>query len=74
MHLKILHLSSADVGGSEDYYYMSQRVQSHGGQSCYFLNLSPCTAPLHNDRFDFHEDALANGVKAFCGIVLDLLQ
>ena len=37
MHLKILHLSSADVGGSEDYYYMSQRVQSHGGQSCYFL-------------------------------------
>ena len=74
MHLKILHLSSADVGGSEDYYYMSQRVQSHGGQSCYFLNLNPCAAPLHNDKFDFHEDALANGVKAFCGIVLDLLQ
>lgn len=53
---------------------MSERVQSHGGQSCYFMNLSCCTGTLHNERFNFREEALVNGVKAFCGIAVELLK
>ena len=53
---------------------MSEAVRSHGGQACYFLNVSRCSAPLHNDRFDFQEEALVNGVKAFCGVTAELLK
>ena len=61
-------------GGSEDYSCMSERVKEHGGQSCYFLNLSKCHATLHNDRFDFDEKALVNGVKVFTCAAVDLLM
>lgn len=61
------------LGGSEDYSCMSERVQSRGGQSCYFLNLSACASTLHSERFDFREEALVNGVKVFCGAAADLL-
>ena len=53
---------------------MSERVKEHGGQSCYFLNLSKCHATLHNDRFDFDEKALVNGVKVFTCAAVDLLM
>ncbi len=59
---------------SEDFSCMSEAVKSHGGQACYFLNVSRCSAPLHNDRFDFQEKALVNGVKAFCGVTAELLK
>lgn len=59
---------------SEDFSCMSEAVRSHGGQACYFLNVSRCSAPLHNDRFDFQEKALMNGVKAFCGVTAELLK
>ena len=59
---------------SEDFSCMSEAVRSHGGQACYFLNVSRCSAPLHNDRFDFQEEALVNGVKAFCGVTAELLK
>ena len=58
---------------SEDFSCMSEHVKAHGGQACYFLNVSKCKAPLHNNQFDFQEEALVNGVKAFCGITADLL-
>ena len=59
---------------SEDFSCMSEAVKVHGGQACYFLNVSKCSAPLHNDRFDFQEEALVNGVKAFCGVTVKLLK
>lgn len=74
LKLPVVRLKRGRAAGSEDYSYMSERVQSHGGQSCYFLNLSRCSATLHNERFDFQEEALANGVKAFCGIAVELMQ
>ena len=74
LHLPVVRLKKGGAGGSEDYSYMSERVQSHGGQSCYFMNLSCCTGTLHNERFNFREEALVNGVKAFCGIAVELLQ
>ena len=74
LHLPVVRLKKGGAGGSEDYSYMSGRVQSHGGQSCYFMNLSCCTGTLHNERFNFREEALVNGVKAFCGIAVELLK
>lgn len=60
--------------GSEDYSFMSERVQKNGGQSCYFNNMIRCYGPFHNSLFDFEETALVTGVKAFSGIVYDLLK
>ena len=53
---------------SEDYSLLAARVRSHGGQSCYFKNLTACAAPIHDPRFDFPERALVTGVTAFAGL------
>lgn len=53
---------------SEDYSLLAARVRSHGGQSCYFKNLSACAAPIHDPRFDFPDRALVTGVTAFAGL------
>lgn len=55
---------------SEDYSLLAARVRSHGGQSCYFKNLTACAAPIHDPRFDFPERALVTGVTAFAGLTL----
>ena len=74
-----LHLNTIEVpdnpngGGSEDYAFMSDRVHSHGGQSCYFMNIVPLEGPIHNQHYDFNEEALTNGVKAFAGLAADLM-
>ena len=74
LHLPVWRDPEAFSNVSEDFSCMSEAVKAHGGQACYFLNVSRCSAPLHNDRFDFQEEALVNGVKAFCGITAELLQ
>lgn len=74
LHLPVWHDLEAFSNVSEDFSCMSEAVKSHGGQACYFLNVSRCSAPLHNDRFDFQEEALVNGVKAFCGMTAELLK
>ena len=61
------------AGGSEDFAYMSERVQQQGGEATYFGILTDCAAINHNDRFDFDESALVNGVRAFCGAVYDIV-
>ena len=53
---------------SEDYSLLAARVRAHGGQSCYFKNLSACAAPIHDPRFDFPDRALVAGVIAFAGL------
>lgn len=74
LQLPVVYVPEGGVGGSEDYSCMSEWVKAHGGQSCYFLNLSRCRATLHNDRFDFDEKALVNGVKVFACAAVDLLM
>lgn len=74
LHLPVERPEKGGAGGSEDYSYLCERVQKQGGQSCYFMNLSACADVLHSARFDFREEALVNGVKAFCGIVTELLR
>ena len=74
LHLPVWRDPEAFSNVSEDFSCMSEAVKAHGGQACYFLNVSRCSAPLHNDRFDFQEEALMNGVKAFCGVTAELLK
>ena len=64
---------SQKAGASEDFAYMVNRVHSHGGKGLAFQTLSPCAGPFHSKRFDFQEDALCNGVAAFCGLAYSLL-
>ena len=59
---------------SEDYSLLAARVRAHGGRSCYFKNLTACTAPIHDPRFDFPERALVTGVTAFAGLTAALLE
>lgn len=61
------------AGASEDYAYMVNRVREQGGQGLFFNTLTPCAGPFHSKGFDFQEDALANGVKVFCGLACDLM-
>ena len=61
-------------GGSEDVSYMMNRVQEQGGQASFMRLVTETAAGAHNRRFDFDEVVLANGVKAFCGVVADLLK
>ena len=63
----------AGAGASEDYAYMVNRVRAQGGQGLFFHTLAPCVGPFHSKCFDFQEDALANGVKVFCGLACDLM-
>lgn len=59
---------------SEDYSLLAARVRAHGGQSCYFKNLTACAAPIHDPRFDFPERALVTGVIAFAGLTAALMN
>ncbi|QAT48806.1 amidohydrolase [Caproiciproducens sp. NJN-50] len=68
-------LSAPDgLMGSEDYSYLSERVQRQGGQSCYFTNIVRCAGSFHSPEFDFDEMGLVNGVKAFSIIAADLMN
>ena len=60
--------------GSEDIAYMMNRVQENGGQATFMRLLTVFAGPAHNCRFDFGEETLVNGVKAFCAIVSDLMK
>lgn len=74
LRLNLLEVPDNQNGGaSEDYSFMSSRMQELGGQSCYFMNLNGLSGPIHHPRFDFQEEALVNGVKAFAGVAADLL-
>ena len=62
------------VGGSEDVSYMMNRVREQGGKATFMRVLSLMAGPAHNRRYDFQEEALATGVKAFCGMAAELMK
>ena len=66
-------LGIEEGNGSEDFSYMAQRVQEHGGQTCFFRCLSPFAAPGHAVTYDIQEEYLANGAKFFCAAVTYLM-
>lgn len=71
--LKMVVRKPDDMGGSEDFAYMTKRVIDNGGQACFTGIQIPCAAPFHNQKFDFDEKALTLGVKFYAGVIFDLL-
>ena len=65
---------SIKLGGSEDFSYMVNRVQSHGGQATFMRTRSPLAAGAHNRKFDFDESYMTKAVKVFCGVAYDLMK
>lgn len=71
-----LHLETGDpkdMGGSEDFAYMTQRVIEKGGQACFTGIQIPCASAFHSRQFDFDEHALSLGAAYYAGVVWDLL-
>ena len=63
---------TGDLGGSEDYAWMMERVQSRGGKATYMMIGTKISAPHHDSRFDIDEDALPIGVEVMIRAVLKL--
>ncbi|MBQ2327484.1 MAG: amidohydrolase [Clostridia bacterium] len=61
-------------GGSEDFTYMMERVQSRGGQALFFRSLCPCAGPGHSRIYNFDEAVLSRAVRVFCSLVYDILK
>ena len=62
------------VGGSEDVSYMMNRVREQGGKATFMRVLSIMAGPAHDRRYDYQEEALVTGVKAFCGMAAELMK
>jgi aminobenzoyl-glutamate utilization protein A len=61
-------------GGSEDYTYMMERVQQHGGQATFIsIGADFNQAGHHTFEFDFDETALKGAVKLFVFSALDIM-
>lgn len=60
-------------GGSEDFSYMMQQVQTNGGLATSMFLRAERAAAAHTRRFDVDESVLTKGVKAFCATVLEIL-
>lgn len=68
--LKSTSFLRTTAGGSEDYAYMMNRVQEHGGVATFMQLITPQAGPGHSRTFDIEEEKLVNGVRAFAGYVL----
>ena len=72
--MKVSETLTIKLSGSEDFSYMMNRVQSHGGQAVFMRVRSPLAAGAHNRRFDFEESYMTKAVKAFCGVAYDIMK
>lgn len=72
--MKVSENLTVKLAGSEDFSYMINRVQNHGGQGAFMRVRSPLAAKAHNRKFDFDESYLTKAVKVFCGMTYDLLK
>ena len=66
-------VESAASGGSEDYAYMMNRVQQHGGQAVFFRTLTDLSGIAHGRYYDFDEKVMPAAVKVFCCTVADIM-
>ncbi len=62
------------LGGSDDFSYMMERVQAHGGKATYMKLLTPIVSCAHNDSFDFDEKVLEKGPRIFASITYFLMN
>jgi aminobenzoyl-glutamate utilization protein A len=61
----------ASLGASEDVSYMFREVEKNGGKALYLIFGTTLTAPHHNPKFDFDEEALENGFICYREIILE---
>lgn len=73
MGMKVSDTLTVRSFGSEDFSYMMNRVQKNGGKATFMRVLAPIQGVAHNDHFDFGEDCLVNGVKAFCAMAAEIM-
>ena len=62
------------LGGSDDFSYMMEYVQVHGGKATYMKLLTDITASPHNTSFNFNEEVLNNGPRIMSSIAYTLLK
>jgi len=72
--LKIPPNNLSPLGGSDDFSYMMERVQAHGGQTTYMKLLTPIVSSPHNTNFDFNEKVLEKGPRIFASIVYNIMH
>ncbi|MEG0365247.1 MAG: amidohydrolase [Coprobacillus sp.] len=71
--LKLSKRDLSPLGGSDDFSYMMEQVQAHGGKATYMKLLTPIIASPHNDAFDFDEHVLKKGSRIFSSITYNLM-
>lgn len=72
--LKLSKRDLSALGGSDDFSYMMEQVQAHGGKATYMKLLTPIVASPHNDSFDFNEQILEKGPMIFSSIAYNLIK
>ena len=71
--LGLIVAGPAPGSNSEDYSFMAQRVEEHGGKTCFFHCLTDFPDVFHSTGFDIDETDLLSGAKFFCGAALHLM-
>ncbi len=64
----------SSLGASDDFSYMMEHVQAHGGKATYLKLLTKCTTALHSTNYDFDEQILKKSTRLFTSIVYNLLK
>lgn len=72
--LRVTDNLAIKLGGSEDFSYMVNRVESNGGKGVFMRVRSPMAEGAHKRKFDFDESYLTKAVKVFCGMAYDLMK
>ena len=72
--LKLPPENLSPLGGSDDFSYMMEYVQVHGGKATYMKLLTDITASPHNTSFDFNEEVLNKGPRIMAAIAYSLLK
>lgn len=72
--LKLSKRNLSTLGGSDDFSYMMEQVQAHGGKATYMKLLTPIVSLPHNDSFDFDESVLEKGPRIFASLVYNLMD
>lgn len=62
-----------DFGGTEDFAHMMTSLQKQGGKATYIQCGTLLSAGHHNEFFDIDENAMVNGVRLACLLVLDYM-
>lgn len=72
--IKVSKILKSKNTGSEDVSYMMKKVQDNGGQATFMRFLTWTEAPAHTRSFDFGEEVLSKGIKAFSILTYDILK